>query len=133
VPRVVEVPDAVRVTATAAGAPGRRWLASLGDLLAELEEVGDVTVGDTMSGGTECLVAEATRVDRTPAVVKVATPSRAGQARARFLAHHTGLDEQRIWEWGYLERLATGLLSLKEGHTEWAHAHLAVAEAWALA
>jgi hypothetical protein len=89
VPRVVEVPDAVRVTATAAGAPGRRWLASLGDLLAELEEVGDVTVGDTMSGGAECLVAEA--------------------------------------------RLATGRLSLKEGHTEWAHAHLAVAEAWALA
>jgi len=314
VPRTVEVPDAVRVTATAAGPRGLRWLASLGDLLVELQEVWDVTVGDAMSGGTECFVAEATRADGTRAVVKVAMPApgngrkaladevrlltlaggrgcvrllaydhgreaallerlgrqvhelglpvcrqieiicgslralwgvevrdtdlptlevkgrwladfivatdaeldhpcsprvidrastyaerrvaecdlarpvllhgdahawntledlsagpdayrlvdpdglvgeaeydlaipmreftdellagdalRIGQKRARFLAHHTRLDEQRIWEWGYIERVSTGLIGLQEGHTEWARGHLAVAEMWSLA
>jgi streptomycin 6-kinase len=27
----------------------------------------------------------------------------------RLLANRTGLDEQRIWEWGFLERVSTGL------------------------
>lgn len=55
-----------------------------------------------------------------------------GQARARWLAGHTGLDEQRIWEWGYIERVSTGLLCLLEGH-EAGQDFLTVAEAWSLA
>lgn len=58
---------------------------------------------------------------------------RLGQERARFLAEHTGLDEQRIWEWGYIERVSTGLLCLKERHDEWGREFLTVAEAWSLA
>lgn len=53
-----------------------------------------------------------------------------GQARARFLADLTGLDAQRIWEWGYIERVTTGLLCLREGHDEWGRDFMAVAEAW---
>jgi streptomycin 6-kinase len=313
VPRAVKVPDAVRVTATAAGPPGLRWLESLGELLTALEDEWDVTVGRTMPGGTASLVAEATRADGTAAVVKVAMPDpgtgrkamteevqvltladgrgcvrllahdpdrdavllerlgrqvhelglpvqrqieiicsalrtlwdvevgdtdlptlegkgrwlsdfivatdqelghpcsarvidraveyaerrvagcdpsravllhgdahawntledpaggpdafrlvdadglvgepeydlaipmreftdelmagdalRIGHERARFLAHHTGLDEPRIWEWGYIERVSTGLLCAKEGHAECGRDFLAVAEAWSL-
>jgi streptomycin 6-kinase len=74
VAREVEVPDAVRVTARAAGAHGERWLRSLGGLLDELEGAWDVSIGSTMTGGTAGLVAEATRADGTPAVVKLAMP-----------------------------------------------------------
>ena len=58
---------------------------------------------------------------------------RLGQERARVLAHHTGLDESRIWEWGYVERVSTGLLCLAEGHEEGGRDFLTVAEAWSLA
>jgi streptomycin 6-kinase len=56
-----------------------------------------------------------------------------GQERARFLARLTGLDEQRIWEWGYIERVSTGLLCVKQSHDDWGRDFLAVAEAWSLA
>ena len=29
-----------------------------------------------------------------------------------MLAEHTGVDAQRIWEWGFLERVSTGLYLL---------------------
>jgi streptomycin 6-kinase len=51
-----------------------------------------------------------------------------GLERARFLAHHTGLDEQAIWEWGYVERVSTGLLCLHEGDLVNGPAFLAVAD-----
>ena len=35
--------------------------------------------------------------------------------RARWLAAHTGLDADAIWEWGVVERLSTGLLCSKIG------------------
>ena len=35
--------------------------------------------------------------------------------RARWLAAHTGLDEEAIWEWGVVERVSTGLLATRIG------------------
>jgi streptomycin 6-kinase len=35
--------------------------------------------------------------------------------RARWLAERTALDAKRIWEWGVIERLATGLLAISIG------------------
>ncbi len=35
--------------------------------------------------------------------------------RAHWLASRTGLDPQRIWEWGAVERMSTGLLCVKDG------------------
>ena len=55
-----------------------------------------------------------------------------GQARARHLARLTSLDPVRIWEWGYIERVSTGLLCLRHGH-DGALDFLTVAEAWSLA
>ena len=40
-------------------------------------------------------------------------PVALGRQRAGFLAAQTGRDEQRIWEWGYIERVSTGLLLIK--------------------
>jgi streptomycin 6-kinase len=40
------------------------------------------------------------------------------QERARWLADRTGTDATAIWEWGVVERVATGLLSLSIGMTE---------------
>jgi streptomycin 6-kinase len=38
--------------------------------------------------------------------------------RARWLADRTGTDATAIWEWGVVERVSTGLLSLSIGMTE---------------
>jgi streptomycin 6-kinase len=60
-------------------------------------------------------------------------PVRRGLARCRRLAARTGLDEEVIWQWGTIERLANGLLLSKHGMPEWAKPCLAVSEAWAKA
>lgn len=55
---------------------------------------------------------------------------RLGRERARFLARHTGLDEQKIWEWGYVERVSTGLLCMKVGRFDSGRDFLRIAELW---
>lgn len=55
-----------------------------------------------------------------------------GRARCRQLAARTGVEETPIWEWGFMERVSTGLLATKLGMAEAAD-FLAVADAWALA
>ncbi|HWA63469.1 MAG TPA: aminoglycoside phosphotransferase family protein [Caulobacteraceae bacterium] len=60
-------------------------------------------------------------------------PVALGRARCRFLADRLCLDEEAIWQWGVIERLATGLLLVKLGLTDWARPFLAVSEAWAAA
>ena len=54
-----------------------------------------------------------------------------GQQRCRLLSHLTGTDAAAIWEWGFIERVSTALLLVREGHAELAADFLAVAEAWA--
>lgn len=44
-------------------------------------------------------------------------PVAAARDRAGQLAALTGVDEESIWQWGYLERVSTGLLCLKVGRT----------------
>jgi streptomycin 6-kinase len=53
-----------------------------------------------------------------------------GQERCRFLAQLTGTDANAIWEWGFIERVSTGLLCLQEGH-DFARQFLDIAEVWA--
>nr|WP_202889620.1 aminoglycoside phosphotransferase family protein [Actinopolymorpha rutila] len=45
-----------------------------------------------------------------------------------LLAGHTGLDETAIWEWGFLERVSTGLYALSFGADEMARPYLETAE-----
>ncbi len=53
-----------------------------------------------------------------------------GRERCGLLARMTGLDAAAIWEWGFLERLSTGLYCLKLGRPELAEPMLQVSEAW---
>jgi len=68
---MIDVPDAVRNTALAAGAGD--WLEQLPALVSSLETDWSVVVGRPYTGGSEAFVAEATRTDGTSAVLKVAT------------------------------------------------------------
>jgi streptomycin 6-kinase len=45
-----------------------------------------------------------------------------------LLASHTGVDEQAIWEWGFLERVSSGLYALAFGAEELGRPHLVTAE-----
>jgi streptomycin 6-kinase len=44
------------------------------------------------------------------------------------LAAATDVDSQAIWEWGFIERVSTGLHMIRYGHPEEGRAHLASAE-----
>lgn len=48
--------------------------------------------------------------------------------RARWLAHHAGLDATAIWEWGVVERVSTGLLGTRIGLQPVARQMLAAAD-----
>ncbi|HET6529203.1 MAG TPA: aminoglycoside phosphotransferase family protein [Actinoplanes sp.] len=76
---MIEVPAVVRAKAEAARAAA--WLAGLPDLVAGLEREWAITVGRPYDGGTEAYVAEATRADGTPAVLKLMIPRGGDHAR----------------------------------------------------
>ena len=54
---------------------------------------------------------------------------RLGRARAELLSDLTGVDVTAIWQWGFVERVSTGLYSLQTGH-EGAADFLEVADRW---
>jgi streptomycin 6-kinase len=58
-------------------------------------------------------------------------PLALGRARCALLARLTGVDPQAIWEWGFIERVSSGLLLLELGEVDVAREFLSVAEAWA--
>ncbi len=53
-----------------------------------------------------------------------------GRQRCEILAELTGVDEHAIWQWGFIERVSTGLLLLKIGLREEGSETLAVADRW---
>jgi streptomycin 6-kinase len=59
--------------------------------------------------------------------------SRLGRRRCALLSDLTGVEAQPIWEWGFMERVSTGLLALHVGRTELGEEMLAVAERFATA
>jgi streptomycin 6-kinase len=66
---MIEVPAVVRNKARAVGAED--WLERLPALVSSLEADWSITVGHPYEGGSEAFVADATRADGTPAVLKV--------------------------------------------------------------
>ena len=59
-------------------------------------------------------------------------PTRLGHERCAYLSHLTGVDARAIWEWGFVERVSTGLLATRVGADEIGRGILEVAETWAL-
>jgi streptomycin 6-kinase len=54
----------------------------------------------------------------------------AGRERTAFVAGLTGLDEEAIWQWAFVERVSTSLFCLDVGMADAGTAMLAVAEDW---
>ncbi len=69
---MIDVPAVVRNKARAVGA--KDWLERLPALVSSLEADWSITVGHPYERGSEALVADATRADGTPAVLKVLVP-----------------------------------------------------------
>ena len=69
---MIDVPAVVRNKARAAGAED--WIERLPALVSRLEADWSITVGHPYEGGSEAFVADATRADGTPAVLKVLVP-----------------------------------------------------------
>ena len=89
----IAVPEAVRQKALYQGAEGRRWLVGLSRLIRELERDWGVTVGATLSGGSESYVAAAKSRVGEDAVVKLEMPpygSFAGEVRVLLAAEGRG-------------------------------------------
>ena len=75
---MIDVPEVVRNKARAAGAGD--WLERLPALVSSLEADWSITVGHPYEGGSEAFVADATRADGTPAVLKVLVPGTGNNA-----------------------------------------------------
>ena len=60
-------------------------------------------------------------------------PVALGHRRCRQLAALTGIAAEPIWQWGFIERVSTGLLCKKIGMNDEARDMLAVADAWSRA
>ena len=56
---------------------------------------------------------------------------RLGRERCAYLSQLTGEDPEAIWQWGFIERVSTGLLLLRTGREREGRDYLRVAEAWA--
>jgi streptomycin 6-kinase len=57
--------------------------------------------------------------------------ARRGRERCAHLSKLTGVDSRSIWEWGFVERVSTGLLALRVGRDDLGREMLAVAEIFA--
>ena len=58
--------------------------------------------------------------------------ARLGRERCARLSRLTGVDQRAIWEWGFVERVSTGLLATRVGADRVGKETLDVAEAWAV-
>jgi streptomycin 6-kinase len=56
--------------------------------------------------------------------------ARLGHERCAQLSHLTGVDPRGIWEWGFVERVSTGLLTTRVGADQVGREMLDVAEVW---
>lgn len=72
--REIEVSELVRRKAAVLGKEGERWLNSLSELVEEIARDWQITVGESLSGGSAAFVAQVTTRDGSPAVLKIALP-----------------------------------------------------------
>ena len=99
----IDLPEPVLLRARAQGAEGEAWIAVLPELVGELAADWGLTVGRTLSGGTEAYAAEVAMADGRAAVLKVQPPGRdpdsrqlavlllaQGQGYAEVYAHDDG-------------------------------------------
>ena len=117
--RVFDLPEAALLRARAAGSEGAQWIEGLGEKIARLEKMWDLSIEGVLSGGSESLVLGVTRKDGLLAVLKLGMPWSAdgaqeanvyrlanGQGYAELIAHDPELNAL------LLERLGSPLMEL---------------------
>jgi streptomycin 6-kinase len=90
------IPEQVRSKALAEGPVGEAWLAGLGSVVEELAARWNLSVGQTLTGGTEGLVTDVTMADGRQAVLKINLPARdpsASELRTLLAARGRGYAE----------------------------------------
>lgn len=58
------------------------------------------------------------------------SPLKSGRERCAFLAERTGVPEEGVWRWGFLQMIATGLLLVQIGAEALGREMLGIAEKW---
>jgi streptomycin 6-kinase len=66
--------------------------------------------------------------DWCPELQVASDPQTVARRYSRLMATRSGMDESAIWEWGFLERVSTGLYALQVGGEELGRPHLTTAE-----
>jgi streptomycin 6-kinase len=111
----VEIPDKLRYNALRWGDEGRRFLARVPGVVAELATRWSLTMGQSCSpGGATAYVARATRHDGSPAVVKVTFPHREARHEGAALRVYGGNGAVRIYDEAIDERAYVVLLEACE-------------------
>lgn len=95
----VQVPELVRQRVMHLGQRGEQWIAGLPDVIAHLERMWSITLGEALTGGTGSYVARARTAEGDDAILKIAIPevgfadevrvldSAQGHGYVRLLAH----------------------------------------------
>lgn len=65
-----------------------------------------------------------------PELLLEGDPLTNGQDRVRLLSQRCQVDEDAIWQWGFIEAVSTGLVYCQLGEPEAAELHFSLAEAW---
>lgn len=81
-----DIPPIVVSRAKSAGAPGEMWLANLDDMVADLERKWNISVGETLYGGSHAFVALADGWNREQYVLKIDMPENLGGEFERSMA-----------------------------------------------
>jgi streptomycin 6-kinase len=76
--RIVKVSEFLRLKLLTLGADGTRWLDGLADLVAELEQDWQISVGKSLEGGSESFVAEARTAEGAKVILKIGMPEMSG-------------------------------------------------------
>jgi streptomycin 6-kinase len=82
--RAMTLPAPVRQKVALLGTTGTKWLADLDNLIEQLEQEWQITVGTALPGGTEAYVAQAITSDGATAILKLVIPPGDGNT---VLAH----------------------------------------------
>jgi streptomycin 6-kinase len=91
--RSFQLTDALRLRAQTHGESGAAWIRGLDACVTGLERDWRIRVGESLAGGSESLVLNATRADGTPAILKVGLPGSAdlaAEARVYRIANGRG-------------------------------------------
>ncbi len=105
--RNLVVPERVRLRAEKSGPQTRQWLKDLPDLLAELEQEWELSIGQPLSGGSSAYVAPVKAASGN-AVIKIAMPSQYGpygfEQEIDTLLRANGRGYVRVFKFDYERR-----------------------------